>query len=187
MSRETYWYVITGGPCTGKTTLLDELAKLGHITVPEAARWVIENGLKKGLTLEQIRADVPKFQDTVLRHKMRMEAKQSPDVLTFFDRGIHDTIGYLKFHNCAITPLTKKAISGIRYAKVFVLDALPHYVQDNVRTETADMVVKLNDYLFEAYANAGLPTFRVPPLSVEERLAFVLEHVNADHNLGARA
>ena len=35
MSR---WQVITGGPCSGKTTIIDELTKLGYQTKPEVAR-----------------------------------------------------------------------------------------------------------------------------------------------------
>lgn len=40
-------YVLTGGPGTGKTTLLKELAKRGYQTVPEAARLVIQEEQRK--------------------------------------------------------------------------------------------------------------------------------------------
>ena len=44
------WYVITGGPSTGKTTLLEELAKRGYKTIPEVARVVIDEGIAAGKT-----------------------------------------------------------------------------------------------------------------------------------------
>ena len=35
-------YVLTGGPCSGKTTVLNILAKCGYPVVPELAREMIE-------------------------------------------------------------------------------------------------------------------------------------------------
>ena len=39
---QTNWHVITGAPCCGKTTLIDQLANQGFQTVPEGARRYIE-------------------------------------------------------------------------------------------------------------------------------------------------
>ena len=39
---QTNWHVITGAPCCGKTTLIDQLADKGFQTVPETARQYIE-------------------------------------------------------------------------------------------------------------------------------------------------
>jgi len=38
---QTNWHVITGGPCSGKSTLIDQLANHGFQTVPESARLYI--------------------------------------------------------------------------------------------------------------------------------------------------
>ena len=54
----TNWYVITGAPCSGKTTLIDQLADLGYNTVPEAGRKYIENELAKGRSLDEVRQAV---------------------------------------------------------------------------------------------------------------------------------
>lgn len=46
------YYVLTGGPGTGKTTLLNELGQQGYITVPEVARDIIKHQvLNKGTAL----------------------------------------------------------------------------------------------------------------------------------------
>jgi predicted ATPase len=39
---ETNWYVITGAPSSGKTTLLKELEELGYRVIHEVARAFIE-------------------------------------------------------------------------------------------------------------------------------------------------
>ncbi|MFP4030570.1 MAG: AAA family ATPase [Desulfococcaceae bacterium] len=54
--------VSTGAPCSGKTTLLEALARRGFAVVPETARALIESELRQGRTLEQIRRDPLAFQ-----------------------------------------------------------------------------------------------------------------------------
>jgi len=56
------WYVITGGPCSGKTTIIKELRKIGYIVYPEAARIFIDKEIRKGRLLKEIRKNEAKFQ-----------------------------------------------------------------------------------------------------------------------------
>jgi predicted ATPase len=44
------FYVITGGPGAGKTSVLEYLAAKGYSYVPETARQIIKERLSKGLT-----------------------------------------------------------------------------------------------------------------------------------------
>ena len=52
---KTNWNVITGGPCTGKTTVVDLLAKRGYKTTIEHARHYIDTQKIKGKTIEEIK------------------------------------------------------------------------------------------------------------------------------------
>jgi hypothetical protein len=51
---QTNWHVITGAPCSGKTTLIDLLTDKGFLTVPEMARQYFEKELARGRTLDEI-------------------------------------------------------------------------------------------------------------------------------------
>ena len=59
---QTNWHVITGAPCSGKTTLIGELADKGFRTVPESGRICVERELdpvcahRKGLFQPVLRA-----------------------------------------------------------------------------------------------------------------------------------
>jgi predicted ATPase len=50
---QTNWHVITGAPCSGKTTLIDQLANQGFQTVPEAARQYFEQEMASGRTIDE--------------------------------------------------------------------------------------------------------------------------------------
>ncbi len=177
MTRNHNWYVLTGGPSAGKTTLLAELATLGHITVPEAARWVIDQGLARGLTVEDIRKDERQFQIDVLKRKIAVEAGQDENVVTFFDRGMHDTAAYLSAFEFKLESWVKKAINGSTYHKVFVLDPLPVFTRDYSRNEDEPTINRLNELLFDVYNQSGIETLRVPVLPLAQRLKYILDRV----------
>ena len=61
MNNAFPWYVLTGGPCSGKTTLIDELKQRGYSVFPEPARIVIASELAQGKTIQDILAYYRKF------------------------------------------------------------------------------------------------------------------------------
>ena len=89
--------VITGGPCSGKTTIIDALAGRGHTTVPEAATELIEDP-----GLEDLRTNPREFQLQVLLRQLENEQRvletASADSVVFLDRGVGDGFGYLRYH-----------------------------------------------------------------------------------------
>lgn len=171
------WYVITGGPATGKTTLLAALAKRGHLTVPEAARAVVDQGRAKGLTIQDIRKDEQKFQENVTRLKAEREVAADPSVLTFFDRGMHDTWAYLVVGPYKIAPWVEELLQSSRYQKVFLLEPLPEYEHDYARNEDETKRQQLQKLLKEAYTRHGMEVIHIPVMPVEERADFILSQL----------
>jgi predicted ATPase len=172
------WYVITGGPSTGKTTLLSILKSKGHKVFPEIARVVIDEGIAKGLSVEQIRKDEKKFQMKVLKRKQQIEANHQVDKLTFFDRGMHDTLAYMRSYGWEIRKELETEIHMSVYRKIFLLDPLPIYQKDYARTEGEEFITKINQLLHEAYEKAELDVIHVPFDSPEKRAAFVLDRID---------
>lgn len=168
------WYVITGGPSVGKTTLLAELAKRGYATVPEAARTVIDESIATGLTTKQIRSDEQVFQDIVMRRKVAIEAAIDPKTITFFDRGLHDTIAYLQFIGHDVEDWIWKAVHKAQYKTVFILDPFANYTSDYARVESQQDSSTLHKLLHACYLDAGHSPVHVPALPLHERVDFVL-------------
>ena len=118
------WYVVTGAPCSGKTTLINELEKRGYGVVPEMARAYINERLARGETMGEIRKDEALFQKDILEKKIDVEAKLPKEQLVFLDRGIPDTEAYDKLYGIASSELLLDAIKKCSYKKVFVLEVI---------------------------------------------------------------
>lgn len=176
MTTPPPWYVLTGGPCAGKTTLLAELEKRGYKTVPEAARTYIDQERAKGRTLEKIRSDEGVFQHALIPMKVSAEQNASKDDVTFFDRGMHDSLVYFSYAGVSHHPELDEALTHSHYRKVFILDMLP-YEKDDARTENYDTASQIHLDLKTAYQNAGMEVVEVPVMPVSARADFVLSHL----------
>ena len=91
---QSQWIIITGSTSSGKSTLIEELAKQGHKTVPEMARVVIDEKIAQGESINEIRSDEGLFQKEVFERKLKLEKKLPREERLFFDRGIPDSLAY---------------------------------------------------------------------------------------------
>jgi len=177
------WCVITGGPSTGKTTLLTELEKLGHNIVPEAARTVIDEALSRGISVENLRRDEKWFQEEVTRLKQKNEQSYNESALTFFDRGMQDTIAFLRHYNFNIEKWVQDLMNTSRYQKVFLLQPLPTYEEDYARVEDEGFRNNIQSLLYDAYAESGMKPIIVHSASVKDRAEFILHHIKSEGTL----
>lgn len=181
MDSKSNWYIITGGPSSGKKTLLKYLRAMGYPVISGVARGVIDRANRQGITTKELRRDEVKFQESLLPFKLKLEQTFPRERLTFWNMAMPDSIAY--FINCGGNPQKALALCEPNlYRKVFLLNPLP-FVSDYARTEDAKTAHKLNRLLREAYEQVGykvIPVSRmspVPQLSIVRRLAFVLTHV----------
>lgn len=176
ISTDNNWYVITGAPCSGKTTLIEALEREGFSVVPEVARMLIDSEIIKGRTIQEIRSDEKIFQDAVLAMKYEIEKSLPVESVTFFDRGIPDSLAYYELHNFPITDIDRKKILHSNYKKIFILDYIP-LVQDYARTETVEEQKQLDHLLEKAYRDCRIEIVRVPLMSVPKRVAYVKKYL----------
>lgn len=174
--QQNNWYVITGGPCSGKTTFLEALEKKGYKVYYEWARIYIDQEMAKGKTLAQIRENELSFQKKILDLKVDFEKKLSKKELLFMDRGIPDSAAYLSLIGVQNDKDLKKAIKNCFYKKVFLLELLK-YKKDYARIETQDEAMLIEDLLEKTYADLGMTVIRVPKMTVEKRIKFVLKNL----------
>ncbi len=171
----TNWHVITGAASSGKTTLIDTLANRGFKTAHEAAREYIDQELVAGRTIEEIIGSL----DTEVRieeMQLRIEHELNATDVVFLDRALPDSITFRRLHGFDPSEILKKCFHH-RYASIFILDRLPFQL-NGARVEADTYTVLLDEWLARDYAALGYEVVRVPALSPEERIAFVLERVS---------
>jgi predicted ATPase len=172
----TNWYVITGGPSSGKTTTVNLLKERGYITTFEHARHYLDTQRLKGRTVEEARKNQREFQLGVLDMQIEQEREIAPDVLVFLDRAIPDALAYYRFLNLAPDEKLIEALQTVSYKKIFVLNSLP-MKNDYARSEDETAQEKIHDLLIEVYESLNFPVVHVPVLPPNERVDFILKNL----------
>lgn len=172
-------HVITGGPGSGKTSLIEALAAQGLNHMPEAGRAIIQDQVDIGGTALPW-ADREAFAQMMLAWELRSyrEAIDSPGPV-IFDRGIPDVIGYLKLCELPVPPTLQRAARQRRYArKVFIAPFWPEiFRQDSERKQTPAEAEATYSAMVDAYTDLGYDLVALPMASVAARAAFVLASI----------
>lgn len=169
------WYVITGAPSSGKTTILKYLEKNGHKVYYEWARIYIDKEMSKGKTLKEIRKDEVLFQKQILKLKINFEKKLEPKKTLFMERGIPDSTAYLDLVG-GIDLSLRKSLNKSNYKKVFILDIIK-FRKDYARSESQDQAFILDVLLEKSYTDLGISVLRVPMMSISKRAKFILDNL----------
>lgn len=172
-------HIITGGPGSGKTSLIDALGMAGLRYMPEAGRAIIQDQIDIGGTALPW-SDREAFAELMLAWELRSyrEAADAPGPV-IFDRGIPDVIGYLRF--CGLpTPTTAlRAAEKRRYAKrVFVAPPWPAiFEQDAERKQTLAEAEATYHAMVGTYSDLGYELVALPLTPVAQRVSFVMERI----------
>jgi predicted ATPase len=170
------FFVITGGPGSGKTTLIDALEQAGFARTVEAGRGVIQDQMAiDGPALPW--HDPAAFAELMLGWEMRsyrMAARQAGPV--FFDRGVPDVIGYLHLMRLPVPAHIEKAAEEFRYCRrVFIAPPWREiFTQDTERRQDFTEAERTCAALAETYARLGYELVELPRAGVAERLQLVV-------------
>ena len=166
------WYVLTGGPCAGKTTTIDALAKRGNPVLAEPARLIIDEKLAAGHTIEKVVTD-PDWLPSVVRRAVAQEAALPQGELFFLDRAAPDSLAYYRHFGRAPDKDLEAGLVKAKYRKVFLLDLID-FRNDQARHEDPEEAEILHRLIREAYEGLGYETIPVPVLEVEARADYIL-------------
>ena len=142
-------FVVTGGPGSGKTTLIDALAQGGCARSIEAGRGVIQDQVAiRGPALPW--RDPQAFAELMLCWEMRsyhLAQEQAGPV--FFDRGVPDVIGYLRMLGLPVPLHMEEAAATFRYhRRVFIAPPWPDiFRQDSERKQSLEEAVRTYEAL----------------------------------------
>ena len=200
-------YIITGAPGTGKTALINALAKNGYLGLDEVPRRLIKDKVAEKMGISPFE-NLPAFFDLVFdeMHKQYQSVfeynnipnisgisniKQTQELqrakidkdayrYCFFDRAMPDVLGY---SYKAKIPFSQKNIDIIINSKfeknVFICPTWEEiYTTDPERPYPIEEVKLLGRYLFKAYTNLGFHIDVLPKVTTEERVEYILDKIN---------
>ncbi|WEX11378.1 AAA family ATPase [Chelativorans sp. AA-79] len=172
-------FVVTGGPGAGKTTLLESLEETGAAIAPEAGRAIIRTQRAIGGAAVPDR-DAALYAELMLCWDLRSYHAAEPSRTTFFDRGIPDTVGYLRLIGRPVPAHMQKAAETFRYADTaFILPPWPDiFTGDAERSQTLEEAERTFEAIRAVYRELGYTLLPVPRLSVEARRDWVLKAID---------
>jgi len=178
--EDRYRFVIAGGPGSGKSTTINELFKLGHPVVTEAARVVIEHQQRRHRRFGHPPivpwTDLYEFQRLVCKRQRYKEERLSWARIAFCDRGLVDNHGYCRNGGIPTPEDVMLQIEMQKYHHVYMLDMLPLYERDGQRWESPAEAHRLHDAMEWAYRETGHTYTKVPVMPPRERAVFIAEH-----------
>lgn len=180
--EENNFHIFTGGPGVGKTTTLLALQKCGYDHVPEVARQIIrEQAEQDGDALPW--KDTRKYRDLMLRRSvdayLSVQRGQTEKPL-LFDRGIPDTLAYSFLEHIPVSEQLKTEVFSYRYhPKVFMFPPWEEiYQTDGERKQDFEEALKTYEVMTTTYTKLDYELVVLPKTNVEERVKFILNHLN---------
>ncbi len=176
---QTKKIVITGGPGTGKSSIINQLEFLGHPCFHEVSREITAEAQRQGicqLFLEKPVIFSEKLLDArIVQHSLASNVSED---LVFIDRGIPDVVAYMDFFGTSYPAKFQNACTKYQYEHIFLLPPWKDiYHTDQERYESFEQASHIYNYIKKAYISLGYTPMEVPPRSVEHRCDFILSNL----------
>ena len=172
--------VITGGPGTGKSSIINELINRGYTCLEEISRQVILDSKKNGID-QLFLANPLLFSKLLLKGRQQQydQANKLEVGTVFLDRGIPDVLAYMDFIDRTYPQNFIDACKNSIYDFVFILKPWQEiYIIDNERYESFEEALKIHEYLLKTYQFYNYQLLDVPFNIVEKRVDYILNVLN---------
>lgn len=167
--------VLTGGPGSGKTSLVNSFNELGYTTFQDAATELILQG-EIPPVIDPIEG--ARFGKKVLDIRIQHFQKAQPGV-NIYDRGIPDGIAFANFLGRNSDPDLIQASERFQYTRIYILPPWVEIFSNNsYRKESYAQSERIYHRCLETYCSYYQEVTEVPRSSLNERIAFILDDLD---------
>jgi len=169
--QNNYRLIITGGPGSGKTSLIEAFKKSGFTTFKELAGEMIQDGATPPIRSDDEGKNKDFFQK-ILSGRIELHQSAPTDSISFYDRGLPDSLSFFKFRKINPPEILLEAISVYRYnSGVFVIPPRKEiFSRDSIRQESFEQSVELYEFTREAYTDSGYNLIELEEISIGLRV-----------------
>ncbi|MBN8190460.1 MAG: AAA family ATPase [Rhodobacteraceae bacterium] len=170
-----HFFVVTGGPGAGKTSLITELSRRGFHTIPESGRAIIREDMVSGGDALPW-ADRMAYAERMLERDLRAyEDARALSGPVIFDRGTPDILGYLTLCGLPVPPHIAAAAKETRYnARIFLAPFWDDiFTQDAERKQTRAEAEATGAVMRDTYTALGYEITELPRTDIVTRADFV--------------
>jgi len=171
--------VITGGPGTGKSSIIRKLEMEGYDCLHEVSREITAAAQREGIT-QLFLAQPLLFSQKLLEARIGQyqQASAIPGNFVFIDRGIPDVVAYMDYFGTRYPSEFNEACAEYKYHHIFLLPPWKEiYLTDNERYESFEQAEEIYKKLKLSYLSHGYPIIEVPRDSVSQRCDFILNNL----------
>lgn len=178
------FYILTGGPGSGKSSIIERLKQRGYLHVEEVGRQIIKEQLAIGGDALHW-GDRVKFRDLMLSRSiadfLQIEESEKP---VFFDRGIPELIGYSYLIKEPVSDELWHAAKQFRYnPHVFIAPPWQEiYQKDTERMQDFQEAIETYTCVQKSYLECGYTVIELPKVDVDARVQFMLSHITTQNN-----
>lgn len=169
--------VITGGPGSGKSTVINALERRGFYCQPEAGRSIIQHQQQIGGHALPWQ-DPAAFAEQMLGWEMRSwYGADEKQTYCFYDRGVPDILGYLTLMQLPIPDHLLEAVRRFPYhSDIFLAPPWKAiYAGDAERKQSWEEAVQTAAIMADTYGKLGYRIIVLPEGSVEWRTDYILQ------------
>ncbi len=171
--------IISGGPCTGKSTVVETLRRRGYYCFDEVARQVIKEQQQLGSDLVPW-LDLSGFSAIVFDRICTQAREGDNHSLCFFDRSAVDVLAYLENGGYERSKKLVDLIPSLNYSPIVFFTPFWEdiYTTDVERKENLIQAKAISDKIYQTYLSLGFQILELPLVSPEERADIIEYHIS---------
>ena len=178
---QTQIHVIAGGPCSGKTTLIEALKAEGFSVFPESSRVLLEEGKARGQSAEEMRFDPIEWQRTVCEKDHALFSNIDPQEPVFTDTSFLENLVFSDQAGLVMGPNIQRWLKQHRYKTVFFLAPVESSETDESRLESSHTAAQISTQVWGRYLEFGYQPVILPAERTEQRIARIRALLDATH------
>ncbi|AXT19733.1 ATPase [Flavobacteriaceae bacterium AU392] len=171
--------VITGGPASGKTSIIRELMQQNYTCFEEISRQITIDAKEKGI--DQLFLTNPILFSKLLLKGRKAQFNKAETIsnnIMFYDRGIPDIIAYLNYSKKKYPDFFTNTCKNNTYDTIFILNPWEAiFENDSERYEDFEQAKEIHTHLVNTYKAYEYKLIDVPFDSVVNRVSFILNYL----------